>query len=157
MDKQAPAKHILVLDDDPDIVRVLKIMLEDEGYTVSAHTDAAKVLEVLRTEKVDLFILDEDTKGLSIGDFIAQATQLPVEAAAPGSKAAKPVGKGAKPLGLDVPLLVLCASEEKALKALHGFRGAAGFVAKPLSRGELVDRVRMLLDQERSYWRLEKH
>lgn len=150
MGKQTPAKHILVLDDDPDIVRVLKIVLEDEGYTVSAHTEAAKVLEALRTEKVDLFILDEDTKGLSIGDFIAQATQLPVEAAVPS-------GKGAEPLGLDVPLLVLCASEEKALKALHGFQGVADFVAKPLSRSELLDRVRMLLGQERSYWRLERH
>ena len=58
--------------------------------------------------------------------------------------------------GLDVPLLVLCTSEEKAVKQLEGFNGAADFVTKPISRGDLVDRVRMLLGQERSYWRLER-
>lgn len=135
MSKQPVApKRILILDDDPDIVRVLKIVLEGEGYSVDAHTEAAKALEALRGERIDLFILDEDTKGLKLAEFVTEAGQVP---------------------GLDAPLLVLCASEEKTVKAFTGFAGAADFLAKPLSRGDLVDRVRMLLGQERSYWRLQ--
>ena len=130
-----PAKRILTLDDDPDVVQVLKVVLEGEGFEAVACTDAAEVLEALKGEKVDLFILDEDTRGLSLGEFIQKASEVS---------------------GLDVPLLVLCMSEEKAVKQLESFNGTADFVTKPISRGDLVDRVRMLLGQERSYWRLER-
>ena len=130
-----PAKRILALDDDPDVLRVLKVVFESEGFETVEYTEADKALESLQNEKVDLFVLDEDTKGLTLGDFINKASNVP---------------------GLDVPLLVLCTSEEKAVKELKGFNGAADFLTKPVSRGDLIDRVRMLMGQERSYWRLER-
>lgn len=129
-----PPKRIVMLDDAPDVVQVLKVVLEGEGFEAVAYTDADEALKALADKKVDLFILDEDTRGLSLGEFIQKASEVP---------------------GLDVPLIVLCTSEEKAVKQLEGFGGAADFITKPISRGDLMDRVRMLLGQERSYWRLE--
>ncbi len=52
-----PAK-ILVIDDDPDIVDVLTVLLEEEGYEVVSANDGKEGLARIKEENPDLIILD---------------------------------------------------------------------------------------------------
>jgi DNA-binding response OmpR family regulator len=51
-------QHILVVDDDQGIVRLLRAYLEQEGYQVSAAYDGETALHILRRERPDLLLLD---------------------------------------------------------------------------------------------------
>lgn len=51
-------KKILTVDDDPDIVEVIKIILEGEGYEVSTLTSGRNVLNVISSIRPDLILLD---------------------------------------------------------------------------------------------------
>jgi CheY-like chemotaxis protein len=49
---------ILVVDDDPDFVKVSRTILETEGYQVLAAANGDQALEMMRQEKPDLMLLD---------------------------------------------------------------------------------------------------
>ena len=49
---------ILIIDDDPDITEVMKIVLTEQGYAVSSADDGEDGLEQIKVEKPDLIILD---------------------------------------------------------------------------------------------------
>ena len=51
-------KKILLADDDPDVVEVISMLLEDEGYEVVTAKDGAEALEKIKLEIPDLIILD---------------------------------------------------------------------------------------------------
>lgn len=51
-------KRILIVDDEPDLIDMLKDRLEAEGYTVIAASDGVEGLEKAKTEKPDLILLD---------------------------------------------------------------------------------------------------
>lgn len=51
-------KKILLADDDPDVVEVVSMLLEDEGYEVVTAKDGAEALEKIKLENPDLIILD---------------------------------------------------------------------------------------------------
>ncbi len=51
-------KKILLADDDPDVVEVITMLLEDEGYEVITAKDGAEALEKIKLESPDLIILD---------------------------------------------------------------------------------------------------
>lgn len=52
------SKKILAVDDDREIVEVIKIILEDEGYEVSTLTNGKNVLSVITSLRPDLILLD---------------------------------------------------------------------------------------------------
>ena len=52
------AKKILIVDDDPDLVEAVSIILESKGYTVAAAYGGVEGLEKAKTEKPDLIVLD---------------------------------------------------------------------------------------------------
>lgn len=52
------AKKILLADDDPDVVDVISMLLEDEGYEIVTARDGAEALEKIKFENPDLIILD---------------------------------------------------------------------------------------------------
>ena len=54
----APAKSVLLIDDDRELVTAHKLLLEEAGYRVSAAYDGRSGLELARAEKPDLVILD---------------------------------------------------------------------------------------------------
>jgi two-component system alkaline phosphatase synthesis response regulator PhoP len=51
-------KKILLADDDPDVIEVVSMLLEDEGYETVAAGDGGEALDKLRAEGPDLIILD---------------------------------------------------------------------------------------------------
>src|SRR3972149_3862084 len=52
------AKKILIVDDEEDIVNLVRMILEDAGYQVYASTDGREALEKLRKDTYDLVLLD---------------------------------------------------------------------------------------------------
>jgi DNA-binding response OmpR family regulator len=52
------AKRILIVDDEEDIVNLVRMILEDAGYQVSATTDGRDVFKRVRAESYDLVLLD---------------------------------------------------------------------------------------------------
>lgn len=51
-------KQILCIDDDPDILELLKLLLVDEGYDVFCTTSPSKIFELIQEFKPDLILLD---------------------------------------------------------------------------------------------------
>lgn len=51
-------RKILLADDDPDVIEVVSMLLEDEGYDIVAAKDGAEALEMIKEENPDLVILD---------------------------------------------------------------------------------------------------
>jgi len=119
-------EKILLVDDDPSIVTMIRQMLERLGYTVSGMTDSVAALERFQStpDDFDLLITDMAMPNMS-GDQLAAEL----------IKARK-----------DFPIL-LCTGhsdtiDEKRAKQL----GIRGFAMKPLDKGKLARAVRAVLD-----------
>ncbi len=54
----SPPAHLLVVEDDGDLLEVLKYVLEDAGHVVSTAQDGPSALAIVRSKSVDLVILD---------------------------------------------------------------------------------------------------
>lgn len=56
--KSRAGRKILIVDDEPDIIMYLKVLLENSGYGVVSASDGRQGLELARTEQPDLVCLD---------------------------------------------------------------------------------------------------
>jgi len=54
----APVKKVLIVDDEPDIVSYLEMILQDNGFTTVSAADGNEALELMRSERPDLVTLD---------------------------------------------------------------------------------------------------
>jgi two-component system phosphate regulon response regulator PhoB len=118
-------KHILIIEDDRDIVELVRYNLEKEGFKVTAIGDGASGLAQVNKSAPDLVILD---------------LMLP---RLPGLEICKEIRRNQNLNQL--PILMLTARGEEADRVLGLELGADDYVTKPFSPRELVARVRALL------------
>ena len=118
--------HILVVDDDPEIVKVIKRGLIYEGYTVNTASDGAEALAQVRDREPDLVILDIMMPGID------------------GIEVSKRLRQGG-----DVPILMLTARGAIADKVAGLESGADDYLVKPFAFDELLARVKALLRRRR--------
>lgn len=114
--------RILVVDDDPEIVNLVKRGLSYEGYTVDTATDGSQALAKARQNEPDLVILDimmPGMDGLEVSRRLRQAS--------------------------DVPILMLTAKATVADRVAGLDSGADDYLVKPFAFDELLARVRALL------------
>jgi two-component system, OmpR family, KDP operon response regulator KdpE len=116
---------ILVVDDDPDLVRALRLRLRANNYEVATASDGYSAIASAQKERPALIILD---LGLPVGDGFVVLDRLQSSDALCG-----------------VPVIVLSArdpqaNEERALRA-----GAAAFFQKPADNDELMNVIRVNL------------
>ncbi len=74
-------RRVLVVDDDPGIGRVLRINLGLSGYDVITTTSGAEAINLVRTTKPDIVLLDvvmDDVTGLDVLDQVRNFSQVPV-------------------------------------------------------------------------------
>lgn len=116
------SQTILVVDDEPQIVRFVRAYLEDAGYRVVTASDGQEALFVARHEKPDLVILDLMMPGMDGWDFIRRYRRE-----------------------RDTPVIVLTARVEETDQVLGLELGADDYVTKPFSPRALVARVRAVL------------
>jgi DNA-binding response OmpR family regulator len=130
-----PRPKILVVDDDPDLVRALRLRLRANNYDVATATDGYSAIASAQKEHPALIILD---LGLPVGDGFVVLERLQNSDALAG-----------------VPVIVLSArdpqsNEERALKA-----GAAAFFQKPADNDELMNVIRVSIgpgQEQRAPW-----
>jgi len=118
-------KRILVVEDDKDIIELVRYNLEKDGYQVGATGDGATGLAQLRKTPPDLLILDLMLPKLS------------------GLEICKEVRKDVSLNRL--PILILTAKGEEADRVVGLELGADDYVTKPFSPRELAARVRSVL------------
>lgn len=118
-------RRILVIEDDKDIVELVRYNLEKDGFQVAACSDGATGLAQVRKSPPDLLILDlmlPKLNGLEICKEIRKDTNLN-----------------------RLPILILTAKGEEADRVVGLELGADDYVTKPFSPRELVARVKALL------------
>ena len=133
-------RKILIIDDEPDIVTYLRMLLEDQGYTVISATDAQAGMEMARKQKPDLICLDimmPKRSGLSLyKDFKMDEELRTIEIIIVSALAGAAYGfKGAKFRKL-VP--------DKSIPE------PAAIFEKPVNVGKFIDYINSLLGEEKS-------
>ena len=122
MSSRSPS--ILVVDDDPNLLRMLRRGLVLAGYDVQAVEDGESAMRVIRDERPDLLVLDvmlpEPLDGLEVARRVRAA-------------------------GVDVPILMLTARGQVADKLAGFASGADDYLPKPFAFEELLARVGALL------------
>jgi two-component system KDP operon response regulator KdpE len=116
------AGRILVVDDEPQIRRVMRTTLAAHGYEVADARSGEQALEEIRAEKYDLVLLDVNMPGMG-GVEACRAIRRDSEAA--------------------IIMLTVRNAEEDKVEALDA--GADDYVTKPFSTPELLARIRAAL------------
>ena len=123
---------ILVVDDEPEIIRIARGYLEQAGFRVVAAANGRDALAAFRYESPDLIVLD---------------LNLPAPPGAPplgGLDVARAVRQSAGPAA-NTPIIMLTARVEETDRIVGLELGADDYVTKPFSPRELVARVRAVL------------
>lgn len=118
--------NILIVEDDPNIRKLVRVNLAKRGYTVSEAEDSHRAIALFQEQAVDLVLLDLVLPGLSGVDV---CTWIRARS--------------------DVPIIILSARMEEDLKVAALDAGADDYVTKPFGSEELLARVRAFL--RRSY------
>ena len=118
-------KKVLIVEDETDLVKLLKYNLEKESFKVSYATDGALALAEARRDPPDVVILDLMLPGL---DGLEVCRQL-----------------RRNDQFLRTPILILSARSEEADRIVGLELGADDYVTKPFSTREVIARVRALL------------
>ncbi|MBI4593392.1 MAG: response regulator transcription factor [Candidatus Rokubacteria bacterium] len=114
---------ILIVDDEPEIVRGLGDNLRFEGYQVATAASGAEALAVAAREAPDLILLDIMMPAPNGWDVCREL----------------------RGRGIDVPIIMLTARGEEVDRVLGLELGADDYVTKPFSLRELLARVRAVL------------
>jgi two-component system alkaline phosphatase synthesis response regulator PhoP len=116
------AQKILVVDDEAEIVRLVRAYLERAGFAVVAASEGREALAVFRHERPNLVVLDLNLPGLD-GLDVCRAMRRDT----------------------DVPIIMLTARLEETDRLIGLELGADDYVVKPFSPREIVARVRAVL------------
>ncbi len=115
--------RILIVDDEPEMIRGLEDNLHFEGYQTSTASDGERGLALALSEAPDLIVLDLMMPGLSGWDVCRTLRQK----------------------GLDIPVIMLTARGEEGDQVRGLEMGADDYVTKPFSLRELLARIRAVL------------
>ena len=114
--------HILIVDDDPDIRKVLSFLLKDKYKVSQAQDGASAIAELRRSTDIDLVVLDVMMPGMSGYEVCSTIREFS-----------------------NVPILFLTAksAEDDRLSAYQS--GGDDFLSKPFSQAEFLAKVSSLL------------
>lgn len=116
---------ILVVDDAPPNVKLLRLILRDAGYRVLEAGSGPEALDILRREKPDAMVLDVRMPGMT-GYEVCQAVRRDPEFAT-----------------LPVIMVTALSLPEERIRGIEA--GATDFISKPFSRKELLARLQASL------------
>lgn len=124
----ADTSHILIVDDDPDIIKVLFFLLKDNYFVEEAADGAAAVEYIAAHPETDLVVLDVMMPGMSGYEACGKIRALS-----------------------NAPILFLTAkSAEADMISAYG-SGGDDFISKPFSQGEFLAKVNSLLRRYKEY------
>ena len=118
-------KKILVVDDDPQALELMKAMLVPAGYDVVTLVDSTKMIDTVRQKKPDLILLD---------------IMMPVE---DGYTILNKLKKGLD--RSNIPIVMVSAVADEGHKAVAGIDGASAYITKPVEKKVLLETVARFL------------
>ncbi|MFN4320089.1 MAG: response regulator transcription factor [Aquificaceae bacterium] len=127
--------RLLLVEDDKELARSLKELLEGEGYRVRLALDGKRGLSLALSENFDLIILDYYVPGLDGKEFLRLLREE----------------------GIEVPVIVITVISEVKSK-LDFFRmGADDYITKPFHFEELLERIKAVLRRYHGFgsWEVE--
>jgi CheY-like chemotaxis protein len=120
-------KTIMVVDDNPDIITIVKTILEGRGYNVFSASSGPELLTMLTTQKPDLIILDimmPEMDGLEVLTRLKGKTETST-----------------------IPVILLTAKVQYE-DVLGGYKlGADYYITKPFTSTQLVNGINLLLGE----------
>lgn len=116
------AVKVLVVDDDENIVKLIKLYLEKEDYKVCTANNGREALDVFKREKPSIIILDIMMPEMD------------------GNQVCREIRKTS-----DVPIIMLTAKGETFDKVLSLELGADDYIVKPFEPKELIARIKAIL------------
>jgi len=122
-------KRILVVDDDADIAKMLKVRIEAEGYEFIGAMEGKEMLEVLKTKKPDVILLDIMLPNMD-GYSILREMRKREEYA-------------------DIPVIILSAKEKKKMGDLFALEKVAFFIEKPFDTKDLLEKIRISIGEKK--------
>lgn len=120
--------RILVVDDEPDILKLIKVNLEIEGFEVFTAESGWDGIEVVKKNEIDVIILDvmmPDINGYQVCQYLKE------------DKAYK-----------DIPIIILTAKVRKSDQFWSKKIGASLYLTKPFEPTYLVEKVREILKEK---------
>jgi DNA-binding response OmpR family regulator len=117
-------RHVLLIEDEPNIAEAIRFILSRDGWQVSTHADGADAVAEVQNLRPDILILDVMLPGQSGYDILAQLRQLAC--------------------GADLPVLMLTAKSQARDRDAAERTGANMFMTKPFSNAEILAAVRAL-------------
>lgn len=120
-------KTIMVVDDNPDIITIVRTILEGKGYNVLSAGSGPELLNLLKTQKPDLIILDimmPEMDGLEVLGRLKGQSETAT-----------------------VPVILLTAKVQYE-DVLGGYKlGADYYITKPFTSTQLVNGINLLLGE----------
>jgi DNA-binding response OmpR family regulator len=125
-----PDSTVLVVDDDPVILKLLEVNFEMEGFTVLVARDGEEGIEVARRDQPDLVVSDIMMPKVSGLELVTALKSDPTTS--------------------EIPIILLSAKAQNADVRSGLEAGADDYVTKPFEPLDLVDRVNRLLEARAS-------
>ena len=119
-------EKILVLDDDPDIGMMIKMMLEYKGYSVTVSERAEQAHEILKNDEFDLVIMDMLLSGVNGTDLCSEFKK--------DSSIA------------DIPIIMISAHPNAKDICLQA--GADEFISKPFDMHDILSKIDRLINNQ---------
>ena len=120
-------ENILIVDDNPHVLKLLKISLEKAGYKIHTAENGDEGLEISKKVKPDLIVSDvmmPETDGIEFCWMIRENSEIPM-----------------------VPFIFLTSLSDRDME-IRGFRaGADEYLIKPVDRKVLLAKVKTLLER----------
>ena len=128
---QAEKRHILIVDDEPNMLHTLEFILEAADYSVTTTADGQDALERILASRensspIDLLITDIRMPGLTGLQLVDELNHL----------------------DLKMPILVITAYGNQALPIKLTAAGCADCLDKPFNHDELIRRVDLLFENQ---------
>jgi len=118
-------RKILVTEDSPTILEILKTVLAEEGYEVIAAADGQQALDLARTEKPDLIVLDlmlPKIDGYKVCRMLKFSERFK-----------------------NIPIIMLTARSKESDEQLGREVGADAYIRKPFQPEVMIDEIKKLL------------
>ena len=116
---------ILIVDDSPTETHVIKSIVEEHGFSVITAADGEAGVEEAKASNPDLILMDVVMPGLNGFQATRQLSRYPETA--------------------DIPIILVTTKDQETDRAWGMRQGAKEYVVKPISPGELMQKIRMIL------------
>jgi two-component system alkaline phosphatase synthesis response regulator PhoP len=127
MSQEPPKARVLVVDDEPDLVRILEFGLKAAGYVVETASDGQEGLKKAREQKPDIILLDLMLPKLD-GYKVCRLLKFDERYK-------------------HIPIMILSARTQEGDQNLAHEMGANRFLTKPYEFSEILQHIQALLKQ----------